>query len=291
MAARLLRYHTPAGPRAGYTLGGPVFDLEQETGLTDVIQALDAWNILRPGTPVYPQRLAAPIATPGQVYCAGANYVDHLSEMARAQNLGDLRSMKEVGEKPWHFIKSGRSTIVGPDDMVTLPAWSQEVDWEVELVAVIGKTARHVPASRALEYVAGYTIANDLSARDVARRKGNPPSSPFHYDWLSHKCFDGACPLGPWIVPAKEVGDPQALGIRLWIDDELMQDSNTSQMVFSVAEQIEMLSSCVTLHPGDLVLTGTPAGVGMPRQRFLQAGERVRLWVEKIGELEHGVAR
>ncbi|MBL0421877.1 fumarylacetoacetate hydrolase family protein [Ramlibacter sp. AW1] len=291
MAPKLLRYHTPVGPRAGYMLDGALFDLEDETGLSDIVQALDLWDVLRPGRPVDASRLAAPIATPGQVYCAGANYVDHLQEMARAQNLGDMQSMKELGEKPWHFVKSGRSAIVGPDDVVKLPAWSQSVDWEVELVAVIGRTARDVTAAEALDHVAGYTIANDLSARDASRRQGNPVGSPFHYDWLSHKCFDGACPLGPWIVSAEEVGDPQALGIRLWVGDELMQDSHTSQMVFSVAEQIEMLSSRVTLHPGDLVLTGTPAGVGMPWRRFLQPGERVRLWVEKVGEFQHGVTR
>src|SRR5436853_207415 len=137
--------------------------------------------------------------------------------------------------------------------------------------------------------VAGYTIANDVSARDVMRRAGNPPTSPFHYDWVSQKCFDGACPLGPWIVPASEIRDPHNLGIKLWIGDELMQDSNTGQLIFDTAEQIAMLSSRVTLQPGDLVLTGTPAGVGMGRKRFLQPGERVRLWIEGIGELTHSM--
>ena len=122
------------------------------------------------------------------------------------------------------------------------------------------------------------------------RREKNPPTSPFHYDWVSQKCFDGSCPIGPWIVPANEVRDPHNLGIKLWVGDELMQDSNTSQMIFNTAEQIAMLSSRVTLQPGDLILTGTPAGVGMGRKRFLKSGERCRLWIEGIGEFSHKLA-
>jgi 2-keto-4-pentenoate hydratase/2-oxohepta-3-ene-1,7-dioic acid hydratase in catechol pathway len=197
--------------------------------------------------------------------------------------------MKDRGEKPWHFVKTSKSSVVGPGAKVKLPAFSKAVDWEVELAAVIGKRTKDVSADKALDCVAGYTIANDLSARDVMRREGNPPTSPFHYDWVSQKCFDGACPLGPWIVPASEIKDPHNLGIKLWIGDELMQDSNTGQMIFDTAEQIAMLSSRVTLQPGDLVLTGTPAGVGMGRKRFLRPGERVRLWIEGIGELTHSV--
>ena len=155
------------------------------------------------------------------------------------------------------------------------------------MVAVIGRRAKDLPVEKALGCVAGYTIANDLSARDVMRREKNPPASPFHYDWVSQKCFDGSCPLGPWIVPANEIKDPHNLGIKLWVGDELMQDSNTSQMIFDTAEQNAMLSSRVTLQPGELILTGTPAGVGMGRKRFLKAGERVRLWIEGIGEFSH----
>jgi 2-keto-4-pentenoate hydratase/2-oxohepta-3-ene-1,7-dioic acid hydratase in catechol pathway len=234
-------------------------------------------------------KLLAPLPEPGAIFCAGANYTDHMEEMARIQNRPPGPNMKEQGEKPWHFIKTAAS-VTGPGVVVKLPAYSKAVDWEVELAAVIGRTAKDVPAEKALDYVAGYTIANDLSARDAMKRDKVPPAAPFHYDWVSQKCFDGACPLGPWIVPAKQIGDPQRLGLKLWVGDELMQDSNTERMIFSTAEQIAMLSSRVTLRPGDLVLTGTPAGVGMPRGRFLQPGETVRLWIENIGELEHRVA-
>jgi 2-keto-4-pentenoate hydratase/2-oxohepta-3-ene-1,7-dioic acid hydratase in catechol pathway len=241
------------------------------------------------GTPLKRVKLLAPVLYPGNIYCAGANYKDHVAEMERAQGREPGPTMKERGEMPWHFIKTSRS-VVGPETTVKLPAYSQAVDWEVELVAVIGRRAKDLPAEKALGCVAGYTIANDLSARDVMRREKNPPTSPFHYDWVSQKCFDGSCPLGPWIVPAAEIPDPQRLGIKLWVNDELMQDSNTAQMIFNTAEQIAMLSSRVTLYPGDLVLTGTPAGVGMGRKRFLKAGERVRLWIEGIGEFSHKVA-
>jgi len=213
-----------------------------------------------------------------------------VAEMERAQGRAPGPNMKELGEKPWHFVKSSRSSIVGPGATVKLPAYSNAVDWEIELAAVIGRKAKDVPVERALECVAGYTIANDLSARDAMKRAKNPPASPFHYDWVSQKCFDGACPLGPWIVPASEIPDPHNLGLKLWIDGELMQDSNTGKMIFDTAEQIAMLSSRVTLQPGDLILTGTPAGVGMGRGRFLKPGEKLKLWIERIGELEHGVA-
>jgi 2-keto-4-pentenoate hydratase/2-oxohepta-3-ene-1,7-dioic acid hydratase in catechol pathway len=163
------------------------------------------------------------------------------------------------------------------------------VDWEVELAAVIGKTAKDVPVEKALDCVAGYTIANDLSARDVMKREKNPATSPFHYDWLSQKCFDGSCPLGPWIVPSSDLAYPQNLALKLWVNDTLMQDSLTSKMIFSTAEQIAMLSSRVTLYPGDLVLTGTPAGVGTPRRLFLKPGDTVKLWIEGIGELSHSM--
>ena len=241
------------------------------------------------GLPLAKTKLLAPILYPGNIYCAGANYKDHVAEMDRAQGREPGPTMKDRGEKPWHFVKTSKSSVVGPGAKVKLPAFSKAVDWEVELAAVIGKRTKDVSVDKALDCVAGYTIANDLSARDVMRREGNPPTSPFHYDWVSQKCFDGACPLGPWIVPASEIRDPHNLGIKLWIGDELMQDSNTGQMIFDTAEQIAMLSSRVTLQPGDLVLTGTPAGVGMGRKRFLQPGERLRLWIEGIGELTHSM--
>lgn len=223
---------------------------------------------------------------PGDIYCAGANFQDHIEEMARVTKQPLALNAKQQGENPWHFIKPARSTVVGPGALVALPAFSARIDHEIELAAVIGRAAKNVTVERALEFVAGYTIANDLSAREVGRPL-TPQGSPFHYDWITMKGFDGSCPLGPWVVPASQVSDPQALGMKLWVNGELHQDSNTGHMIFGVAEQIAWLSSRVTLQPGDLILTGTPAGVGMPYQRFLKAGDTVRLWIERIGEMSH----
>ena len=304
MSYRLLSYVSKGQPRAGLLVNEAVYDLAAATrnaAWSSVLAVLNDWPKAKAalakaakatrakGLPLAKTKLLAPILYPGNIYCAGANYKDHVAEMDRAQGREPGPTMKDRGEKPWHFVKTSKSSVVGPGAKVKLPAFSKAVDWEVELAAVIGQRAKDVSVDKALDCVAGYTIANDLSARDVMRREGNPPTSPFHYDWVSQKCFDGACPLGPWIVPASEIRDPHNLGIKLWIGDELMQDSNTGQMIFDTAEQIAMLSSRVTLQPGDLVLTGTPAGVGMGRKRFLQPGERLRLWIEGIGELTHSM--
>jgi len=306
MSYKLLTYQTGRDARAGILVGETVYDAARLTGVpayASVRGALRDWSRANrqfaqaarrieagksraKGVPLKRVKLLAPVPDPGDIFCAGANYTDHVAEMDRAMGKAPGPTMKDLGEKPWHFIKTS-SSVLAPGVPVKLPPYSQKMDWEIELTAVIGRAAKNVPVEKALQYVAGYTIANDLSARDVMRRDKNPPTSPFHFDWLSQKCFDGACPLGPWIVPASEIPDPQGLGIKLWVDGELMQDSHTSKMIFNTAEQIAMLSSRVTLQPGDLVLTGTPSGVGMGRGRFLKAGETVRLWIEKIGEMSH----
>ncbi|HTQ73013.1 MAG TPA: fumarylacetoacetate hydrolase family protein [Burkholderiales bacterium] len=310
MSYKLLSFKSGREARAGLLVDEQVYDaafVTDQPGWSTVLGALQDWpkahrefsafakriasgkSRMR-GTPLARARLLAPVLYPGNIYCAGANYTDHMAEMARAQGKEPGPTMKDLGEKPWHFVKTSRSSVVGPGAKVRLPAYSQKVDWEVELAAVIGRAAKDVTADKALASVAGWTIANDLSARDAMKRDKNPPASPFHYDWVSQKCFEGSCPLGPWIVPAADIAEPHRLGIRLWVNGELMQDSNTSKLIFDTAEQIEMLSSRVTLHPGDLILTGTPAGVGMGRGRFLKTGDTVRLWIENIGELVHAIA-
>ena len=166
----------------------------------------------------------------------------------------------------------------------------ERIERELELAAVIGRPAKNVSQEKALSYVAGYTAANDLSARDRGPRAGISDTSPFKSDWTKHKTFVGSCPLGPWIVPASEIGDPQNLGLKLWVNDVLKQDSNSKDMIFNLAEQIEQLSNAMTLHPGDLILTGTPAGVGSARGEFLKAGDIVKIWIEKIGTLTTKIA-
>src|SRR5690242_14671264 len=310
MSYKLLSFQSGKEARAGLLVGDRVYDAARATARpawSSVLGALQDWakahrefaalarriatgKSKAKGVPLARVKLLAPVLYPGNVYCAGANYTDHMAEMARAQGKEPGPTMKDLGEKPWHFVKTSRSSVVGPGARVVLPAYSRKVDWEVELVAVIGRTVKDVPVEKALACVAGYTIANDLSARDAMKREKNPATSPFYYDWVSQKCFEGSCPLGPWIVPAGDIGDPHGLGIRLWVNGELMQDSHTSKLIFDTAEQIAMLSSRVTLHPGDLVLTGTPAGVGMGRGRFLKSGDALKLWIENIGELAHTVA-
>jgi 2-keto-4-pentenoate hydratase/2-oxohepta-3-ene-1,7-dioic acid hydratase in catechol pathway len=178
--------------------------------------------------------------------------------------------------------------VVGPDTEVSMSGITK-LDWELELAVVIGIKARNLSVADALSCVAGYTVANDLSARDRVTRAKLPPATPFFFDFLSQKCFDGSCPLGPWITPASVIPDPSKLGMKAWVNDELMQDSHTSRMIFDTAEQIAALSASRTLYPGDVILTGTPAGVGMGRGFFLKPGDKIRMWIEEIGELRHGI--
>jgi len=234
------------------------------------------------GRPLDGLRLAAPLLYPRTIYCAGANYWDHMHEMAELikKHTGSAPPV-EKAKDPWFFIKATGSTIVGPGEEIRLPAFSSMVDWEAEIALVIGTPARNVSQERALDHVAGITILNDLSARDFIKREG----SPFIYDWIGQKCFDTAAPMGPWITPMSDIADPTDMPIRLWVNDVLKQDSNASQLIHNFVEQIAYLSSRITLRPGDVIATGTPAGVGMPKGEFLKAGDVVRIEVGGCGEL------
>jgi 2-keto-4-pentenoate hydratase/2-oxohepta-3-ene-1,7-dioic acid hydratase in catechol pathway len=255
--------------------------------LKDIARATRRGDLVHEALALSSVRLLAPILYPGTVFCAGANYRDHVLEMTKALNLPMEPDPRERGFKPWHFIKASVPCVRGPDSRIALPAHSQRVDWEAEIALVIGREGRDVSVEQALAHVAGLTIVNDLSARDHLRREGMSAESPFRFDWLSAKSFDGALPIGPWICPFDEIEDPGNLGIKLWLNDELMQDSSSSNLIFSMAEQIAHLSTRVTLKPGDVIATGTPAGVGAPRGRFLKPGDRIRIWVEGVGELSH----
>lgn len=301
---KLLTYDAGEGPRAGILLGDTVHDVAAATGQASdatVLGIAGDWAAARgrlealasdpasagEGRPLGSVRLLAPLLWPGEIYCAGANYSDHVEEMARAQGLELEADPKSRGMTSWHFIKAGRS-VVGTGETVTLP--SRGVDWEAELVAVIGKTAKNVSAADALDHVLGYTVGNDLSARDRMKREQTAASSPFKFDWVAHKSFDGACPLGPWIVPADAIADPQDLKIGLSVNGVAKQDSSTAKMIFTLAEQIADLSAIITLQPGDLIMTGTPAGVGTPNGEFLKPGDEVRVTIEGIGEIVNRMA-
>ncbi len=303
---KLVTYQSPQGPRAGLVVDETIFDLADATGRPTyavMLEVLRDWDDARrilpdtartagkrtEGRPLSSTRLLPPVPAPAGIFCAGANFTDHMMEMAQVQNLKPEPDPHSVGLKPWHFIKATHC-LAAPDSTVRLPAYSKMVDWEAELTAVIGRPARDVPIDAALDYVAGYTIANDLSARDFTKRPHIADNSPFKYDWLSQKCFEGACPLGPWIVPADTIADPQRVAIKLWVNDVIKQDSHTSKMIFTLAEQIAHLSTRVTLRPGDLILTGTPAGVGLARKEFLQPGDVVKIWIEGVGTLTNTCA-
>ena len=289
---RLLTYRGERGKRAGALIGDNVFDIADATGRASdasVLGLLTDWpathirlrDALQAGVgqPLADPHFCAPLPAPGAIYCAGANYSDHAAEMAARSGTPSTKT-----KRSWHFVKSAR-TVAGPGAIVALPEASHKVDWEIELAAVIGRKGKHITVADALAHVAGYTIANDLSARDLSRRAEVADESPFKMDWLSHKNFDGACPLGPWITPAEWIDDPQALAMELSINGVTKQQSNTSAMIFSLAEQIRDLSERITLWPGDVILTGTPAGVGLSRGEFLTSGDVMRARIEGLGEL------
>lgn len=220
--------------------------------------------------PLASMTLRAPVPRPGKIICIGLNYRDHAAESAVA-----------VPDYPTVFAKYA-SCVIGSGEAIVLPKLSDQVDYEGELGVVIGRTARHVPESSALGYVAGYLPFNDVSARDFQHRTSQ---------WTIGKTFDTFGPMGPALVTADEVPDPQHLDLRVRIGDELLQSSNTGKMIFSIAQLIAYLSAVLTLEPGDVIATGTPEGVGAARtpQRFLRPGEVVRVELEALGALENPV--
>lgn len=300
---QLVTYEAENGPRAGLLVSDCIYDIAASSGQPadhTVLALLKTWEIsrhrlselaneadqgrLRGARALGATELLAPITSPGTIFCVGANYSDHTEEMARLSKAATDPNPRSLGLKSWHFIKSSHC-VVGHKATVPFPKTVQKLDWEAELAVVIGLPARNIPVERALDYVAGYTIANDLSARDLARRAGLADGSPFKFDWVAQKCFDGSCPLGPGLVPSDFVGNPQNLVIELSVNGVLKQKSNTERMIFSVAEQIAHLSERLTLWPGDVILTGTPAGVGAARGEFLKPGDIVSVKIDRLGEL------
>jgi 2,4-diketo-3-deoxy-L-fuconate hydrolase len=211
-----------------------------------------------------------PIDRPGKIIAVGLNYRDHAGEATVA-----------APTSPILFAKWG-TCLIGPDEPIVIPAGIDEVDWEAELAVVINRTARGVSIDDALDFVRGYTCMNDVSARKAQRDDGQ---------WTRAKSFDTFGPVGPRLVPASEIPDPQVLGIRARVNGELMQDSNTSAMIFSVAYLISYISAGITLEPGDLITTGTPSGVGAfrPTPIFLQPGDHVDIEIDGIGTLTNPV--
>jgi len=221
--------------------------------------------------------LLAPLPVPRKnVFCVGRNYAEHIAEGARAQN-----KTINVTDHPVYFTKPS-TAVIGPNAQIPIfPKLSESIDYEVELTAVIGAPGRDISKENALQHIFGYTILNDITARDVQRRHGG--------QYFKGKALDGSCPIGPWIVTADAIGDPQNLNIGLSVNGEVRQSGNTSSMIFNIPTIIASLSEGLTLEPGDLVATGTPSGVGyaMEPPTFLKHGDTVICHVENIGELKN----
>lgn len=285
---RLATIQTPLGPRAALLDGEQYVDLHStdtnlpaslrlflEGGTTLLHLAREAAQQPKAArTPVQSAKLLSPIPDPKKIICLGLNYRDHA-----------LETGAPIPKEPILFSKYA-TALIGAEQPIILPPVSQEVDFEAELVIVIGKRGRHIRPELAMDYVAGYTVGHDVSARDWQLKKEGK-------QWMVGKTFDTFAPTGPHLVTADEVPDPHLLPIRLRLNGQTMQDSNTKQMIFRVPETLAYLSTVFTLEPGDLIFTGTPPGVGFARKPpvYLKAGDVVEVEIEGLGVLRNPVVQ
>ena len=262
------------GPRIGLIAGDTIIDANFNGTMIDLIadwenqrDALTARLAAGGGTPLADVKLMAPIQRPGKIWAIGLNYADHIAE----SGLG-------TPERQVWFTKAVTS-INGPHDPIIIARNTMTTDYEVEMVAVIGKSGKHIPADKAADHVFGYCVGNDVTER--MWQHAGP-------QWSLGKSFDSHAPIGPWITTADEVGDPHGLDLSCTVNGGVRQNSNTSHVVFNLWQQIEHLSAAMTLEPGDLIFTGTPGGVGaaMDPRQFLKAGDVVRCEVQGLGSIE-----
>lgn len=271
---KLARFNTGQGAKLGCVLGDKIAPLSFSGSMIDLISGWDEYRNLadaaKTGTAVAIQdiELLNPIERAGKVWAIGLNYSEHIAE-----------SNVDAPEEQVWFSKAWTS-LTGPYSPVQIPKVSQYVDYEAELVAIIGKPCKNVSATDAKDYVFGYCVGNDVTERMWQHRTPQ---------WSLGKSFDTHGPIGPWITTADEITDPHALDLKCWVNGELRQSSNSEHLIFDIWQQIEHLSAAMTLHPGDVIFTGTPSGVGAamnPRQ-FLKAGDVVRCEVSKLGHIEN----
>ena len=309
-AFSLLNYETGAAPRPGILLAGRTvldiagaFEIEGETelGAESTLALLARWDDALPALqaiadgfaddpggplercarPVKDVTLLAPLLYPGTVFCIARNYADHAREMS-GRPLAD-----KAASAPSFFTKTPAQAVVGTGAAVHLPSTSARVDWEAELAVIIGRPVFKAAVEDAMEAVAGFTIMLDLSIRGPTEAEATTHAlKRFRADRFRRKNFDGSAPLGPWLTPAHLVKDVYDQPIKLWVNDELMQDGNSGDMHFTIAEQIAYLSQQLTLMPGDVIATGTPAGVGRPRGIFLEPGDGVTATIGDLGSLD-----
>jgi 2-keto-4-pentenoate hydratase/2-oxohepta-3-ene-1,7-dioic acid hydratase in catechol pathway len=263
---RLVSFRHAGAEQAGILQGQQIAPLG-----TDMLSVIRGGSIPQPRlapVPLAACELLAPIPRPPKFICVGLNYRDHAAETGA-----------RIPAVPTIFNKFP-NVVIGPGAAVVLPKASTKPDYEAELAFVIGRPGRHVPAGRAMQHVFGYTIVNDVSARDYQSATSQ---------WLMGKTFDSFAPTGPWIVTRDEIADPHALDISLEIGGQTLQQSNTRELLFRIPELIEFISTVVTLEAGDIVATGTPAGVGLARKppRWLQPGEEMIVRISGIGELRN----
>ena len=268
---KLLRYGEPGRERPGMLdQDGNIRDLSVLTrdlcgGVLEVLPALRGIDAGALPIVAGDVRLGPPVAATGKFICIGLNYADHAAE-----------SGMDVPPEPVIFMKA-TSAICGPNDPIVIPRGSQKTDWEVELAVVIGRSAKHVSKSEAMGHVAGFAVTNDVSERDFQiERQGQ---------WTKGKSCDNFGQIGPWLVTPDEIADPQNLKMWLRVNGETMQDGSTATMVYGVAHLISYLSGFMTLHPGDVISTGTPPGVGLGQNppRYLKAGDVVELGIAGLG--------
>ncbi len=271
---RIVRFKNGGSERWGFVREGRVWPAPEETDLLAVLGDRDALEAIhrdaQPCCRLSEVRVLPPIPDPPQFLGIGLNYRLHA-----------LESGADIPRSPICF-PFFNSSIIGPKDPIRLPSFTDEVDWEVELAVVIGKEACCVSEEEALDYVAGYTIVNDVSARDLQMSEGQ---------WSRAKSFDTFKPMGPWIVTADELGAADDLDIKLWVNGEIKQDGETSDLIFNVPQLVSHMSQHLTLGVGAVISTGTPSGVGMARKpaEYLRAGDEVTLEVEGIGRLTNPV--
>ncbi len=244
----------------------------------------------REALPLESVTLLAPLPRPGKLLALAGNYAEHIREASheRGFKVGLSESARQT-TVPRPFLMPP-TVVCGPGDTLAWPAYSKEIDYELELAVVIGKRAKSVEAHEAMDYVAGYTIANDVSARSVTFKegRGKRPWDEF-YDWLNGKWADGFLPMGPYLVTADEIADVQNLDMTLKVNGQIRQNANTTQMIYPVADIVSFCSHLMTLEPGDIISTGTPSGVGLATGNFLKAGDTIECTIQGLGTLTNAL--
>jgi acylpyruvate hydrolase len=268
---RLASVKTEAGPRAALVREGTLHEIEGYEGTVEELLRSGLPSSLAAAAPIPGPELLPPLTRPGKVVCIGLNYLSHCEEQGA-----------EPPETPTFFAKFANA-LAPSGATVQLPPWSEKVDYEAEVAFVIGERCKDVPEAEALRYVAGYTLLNDLSARDYQFKTPQ---------WMPGKVFDGAAPCGPALVTPNEAGPPDAIEIELRLNGEVRQSASTADLVHSVPALVAYLSKLMTLEPGDLVATGTPAGVGSLRKprSWLQTGDEIVISSPQLGVLETRIA-